>query len=164
VGLTKTMKMGALVGALALSAVGCSDDDGDAANPLGGAATPSAPDNVEDLVNTLYGALADNDASTACALFSPSGQVEFIEGHDMPTCEAAVDSIAQAITDAEAFAHPTIELDDPNATEVDEYCGSGISVRVPDGAGDGVIAAFGYSQQPDGTWLVTSYSTSSCGG
>jgi hypothetical protein len=180
VGLTRTMVTGVLAAALALSAVGCGGDD-DAGLPLNGGAngegdtgdgldggdsgaTPAGPDNVEDLITTLYGALAANDAATACALFSPSALVEFYEAHEMPTCEAAVDSIAQEIEDPDAFAHPAIELDDPAATEVDEYCGRGISVDIPEGAGDGAIAAFRYSQQPDGTWLVTRYNTNSCGG
>ncbi len=178
----KTMATGVLAAALALSAASCGGDD-DAVDPLNGAdgggdtgdgldggdtvdggGAVAGPDNVEELVNALYGALAANDAATACALFSPSGVVEFYEGHGMPTCEATVDSIAQDIDDPDAFARPTIELDDPAATEVNEWCGEGISVDIPAGAGDGAVAAFAYSQQADGTWLVTGYNTSSCGG
>jgi hypothetical protein len=183
----KTMTTGVLVVALALSAASCGgDDDGGAVNPIdgaggggdvgaeggdGGAADPfgeaggvAAPDNVEDLITRLYGALAANDAATACALFSPSAVVEFYEGHGMPTCEATVDSIAQEIDDPDAFAHPAVVLDDPSATSVEVSGGWGIRVDAPVGGGEGAAAAFGYSQQPDGTWLVTSYNTNSCGG
>jgi len=97
---------------------GCGDDDGGSgAFPGGGQKLPTS---AEGLVDALYGALGHNDAATACGLFSPSGQAEFVEGVGMPSCEAAVDSIAQQVVDPESFSHPTIEIDDPAATTLDE--------------------------------------------
>jgi hypothetical protein len=155
---------GLIVGGLLLvGSAGCGDDDGAGGAFAGG---PKQPTSAEGLVDALYGALGHNDAATACGLFSPSGQAEFVEGVGMPTCEAAVDSIAQQVVDAEAFAHPTVEIDDPAATALDEWCSTGIQVGVPEGAltDNRYLAAFAYTRQPDGTWQVTGYNTSSCGG
>jgi len=157
---------GMVIGALAIT--GCGDDGGDLTDGGSGGLTAqqALPTTAEDLVHQLYGAIAENDAATACALFSPSGQAEFIAGTRMPSCEAAVDSIAQDVADPAAFAQPAIEIDDPAATELDEWCSTGIRVDIPVGAlsDSGDIAAFAYTRQPDGTWQVTDYNTSSCGG
>ncbi|HEV7760641.1 MAG TPA: hypothetical protein VGO78_16670 [Acidimicrobiales bacterium] len=162
---------GLIVGGLLLvGSSGCGNDDGGGAFPGGQkqplATQPELPTSAEGLVDALYGALAHNDAATACGLFSPSGQAAFVEGAGMPTCEAAVDSIAQQVVDAEAFAHPTVEIDDPAATTLDEWCSTGIHVSTPEGAltDNGYLAAFAYTRQPDGTWQVTDYTTTSCGG
>ena len=155
---------GVLIGALTVA--GCSDDSGGALpTKSAGPASPPGPTNAEDLVLRLYGAIAGNDAATACALFSPSGQAELVDGTGMPSCEAAVDSIAQQVADPAAFAHPTIEIDDPGAAELDEWCSTGIHVDIPDGAltDPGAVAAFAYTRQPDNTWQVTAYNTTSCG-
>lgn len=147
--------------------LGDEGDPGDDAFGLGeDGGTVALPTSAQELVETLYGALAVNDVATACALFSPTGLAELSEGTGMPGCGAAVDSIAQEVVDPEAFAHPAIEVEDPDARELDEWCGTGISVDIPDGAMDDwdALAAFGYTRQPDGTWLVTSYNTTSCGG
>ena len=148
--------------------VGCGDDDG-GAFPAGGQKLPvdsqaELPTSAEGLVDALYGALGHNDAATACGLFSPSGLAA--EGAGMPSCEAAVDSIAQQVTDPEAFAHPSVEIDDPAATTLDEWCSTGIQVDVPEGAltDPQYLAAFAYTRQPGGTWQVTGYNTTSCGG
>jgi len=162
-----------VAGALAVLAVAACGGDGGgeggaAGEPSGmsgesGGAT--APASAEELVGALYSALAVNDAATACALFSPAGEAEFIKGTDMPGCEAAVDSIAREVVDPEAFARPTVEIDDPAAVALDEWCSDGISVRIPEGAlaHPSAVAAFGYARQANGTWQVTSYNTQSCG-
>lgn len=151
-------------------AVGCGsggDDDGGGNGGVFGGA--KAPRTAEQLVEDLYGALAIDDADNACALFSPSGQAKFVEGTGMPDCAAAVDAIANQVEDREAFAHPTIEIDDPEADDLDEWCSQGISVNWPDldavydRNGPTALAAFAYGKQVDGTWAVTDYNTSSCG-
>jgi hypothetical protein len=161
-------KIGSVAACLATAAMlmaGCgssSDDDSGNAAVSGEAQRPRS---AEELVRELYGAIARNDAATACALFTPSGQAEFIEGHGMPTCEAAVDSIANQLDDPDAFANPSIEIDDPNADELDEWCSEGIVVEgYYETNPDVEVAAFGYRRQADGTWAVISYNTSSCGG
>jgi hypothetical protein len=149
-------------------AVGCGsgEDDGGGGDTFGGT---KAPRTAEQLVEDLYGALAIDDADTACALFSPSGQAKFVEGTGMPDCAAAVDAIANQVEDREAFAHPTIEIDDPEADDLDEWCSQGISVNWPDldtvydRNGPTALASFAYGKQVDGTWAVTDYNTSSCG-
>lgn len=160
--MSRRIVAGVLAGTLIIA--GCGDDD-DTGSSVSGGGEVSRPTSAEDLVNQLYGALADNDPATACALFSPSGQSELIEGTQMPTCDAAVDSIAQQIVDPEAFASPTIEIDDPDARELDEWCSTGIHVSVSEGAlaDPAAVAAFGYTRQSDGTWQVTSYNTQTCG-
>jgi hypothetical protein len=60
---------------------------------------------------------------------------------------------------------PSVEIDDPAAVTLDEWCSKGISVRIPENAlaRPSAVAAFGYTRQADGTWQVTSYNTQSCG-
>lgn len=161
---------GALVGlaVAACSGGGGGGEGGAAGEPPGmtgegGRAT--APASAEELVGALYSALAVNDAATACALFSPAGEAEFVEGTGVPDCESAVDSIAREVIDPEAFARPTVEIDDPAAVSLDEWCSQGIRVRIPEGAlaRPSAVAAFGYAREANGTWQVTSYNTQSCG-
>ena len=156
---TRRIAAGILIGALVIG--GCGDDDG--GNAL--TAKQAPPTTAEDLVHRLYGALAENDAATACALFSPAGQAEFVAGTGMPTCEAAVDAIAQDVVDRKAFAQPTIEIDDPAARELNEWCSMGIQVTLPEDAlsDPRALAAFAYTRQPDNTWQVTAYNTTTCG-
>ena len=49
---------------------------------------------------------------------------------------------------------PNVEIGDPNAVELDEWCSDGIAV---DGfyetTPDVEVAAFGYRRQADGTWV-----------
>ena len=49
---------------------------------------------------------------------------------------------------------------------LDEWCSTGIHVGIPEGAltDNRYIAAFAYTRQPNGTWQVTGYNTTSCGG
>ena len=155
---TRRIAAGSLIGALTIGA--CGDDDGGTFT-----AEQAPPTTAEDLVHRLYGALAADDAATACALFSPAGQAEFVEGTGMPTCEAAVDAIAQEVVDRKAFAQPTIQIDDPAARELNEWCSMGIHVTLPEGAlsDPRTLAAFAYTRQPDNTWQVTAYNTTTCG-
>jgi hypothetical protein len=127
------------------------------------------PRTAEALVLDLYGGLAHNDADATCGLFTPSGEAELLAGTRMPSCVAAVDAVANQVLDAEAFAAPTIEIDDPAATRLDEWCSTGIHVGFDPESFDrngttGDLGGFAYTEQPDGTWAVTGYNTTSCGG
>jgi hypothetical protein len=155
------------VGALLIGGCGGGDDDGGA---FGSGSKAKRPATAEELVLGVYGALARNDADAACGLFTPSGEAKLLEGTRMPSCEAAVDAIANQVLDPEAFAEPTVEIDDPAATDLDEWCSTGIQVGWPDGGEvydrngpTGDLGAFAYGRQVDGTWAVTDYSTNSCG-
>jgi len=86
---------------VALALAGCGDDDGggdgDAAGgPFGDsgqggdasglgddAGTVALPTSAEELVETLYGALAVNDVATACAP-APGGGGSTVRGRNMP--------------------------------------------------------------------------------
>jgi hypothetical protein len=142
--------------AVAATAAGCGDDDGQGSGPDGRPAT------VEELVRALYGAIGRDDADTACALFTPSGEATLLEDTAMPSCEAAIDLMAQDVVDPETYGNVTIEVLDPGATELDEWCGPAtIEVEVGDG-GPGPSGAFYYAQQPGGGWAVTEFNNTEC--
>jgi hypothetical protein len=144
--------------AIVAAVTACGDD-----NDRGGGGGPDGrPATVEELVRALYGAIGRNDAGTACALFTPSGEATLLEDTAMPSCEAAIDLMAQDVLDPATYGEVTIEILDPGATELDEWCGPAtIEVEVGDGS-HGPPGAFYYAQQPDGGWAVTEFNNTEC--
>jgi len=151
----------ALAVVLAMSACG-DDDDGGLLGVAGGGPATERPATAEDLVRELYGAIARNDAATACSLFTPSGEATLLEDTGMPSCEAAIDLMAQDVEDPETYGDVSIEVSDPGATELDEWCGDGgIDVQPGDGS-NGPPGAFYYAGQAEGGWAVTEFNSTSC--
>jgi hypothetical protein len=144
--------------AVVATATACGNDD----QGGGGGGPDGRPATVEELVRALYGAIGRNDADTACALFTPSGEATLLEDTAMPSCEAAIDLMAQDVVDPATYGDVTIEVLDPRATELDEWCGPAtIEVEVGDG-GHGPFGAFYYAQQPDGSWAVAGFNNTEC--
>jgi hypothetical protein len=159
--MTRFVRVAAVL-AVALVVTACGDDDGGLLGDTRGGSTTELPATAEDLVRELYGAIARNDAATACALFTPSGEATLLEDTGMPSCEAAIDLMAQDVDDPETYGDVSIDISEPSATELDEWCGDGgIDVQPGDGS-NGPPGAFYYAEQAAGGWAITEFNSTSC--
>lgn len=105
----KAFSRGALALALAgaLVAAGCGGDDGGSTVESG--ASP------EEVVDSFYGAVADNDAEAACALVTEETAQQAADQEDADSCEEAT-SFGDGASLAESIEVGDAEIDGDKAT------------------------------------------------
>lgn len=151
-----TRAIGAAALVLCLAVAACGGDKGSFAE-----AAKGRPETVEDLVRELYRAIARDDAATACALFTQAGELALLDDTHLTTCTESIHALAIELSDPDAYADLTVELEDPTASEYDEWCSGGISV-IPEEGDDYLPGSFAYAEQSDGGWAVVGFNISEC--
>ncbi|WP_141134706.1 hypothetical protein [Haloechinothrix alba] len=136
---------------------GSSDDDDRPAEETGGGTyetNPILPTSPREAVRMVYQNIAQGRADLACGRFGDDVQPRFARNMGAADCQAAVESLHQAVTSRNNYAEPTFPRDVDPAPEADTVRISSCEMRVRDGP---ELGMFTVSRVEQGQWLITDH-------